>query len=144
MDLGGGVAIEEDAGRTLATTGPAAAPETGAGTGGTRGGETGMEDDGIMRTTPIKFPSGAEDPGPEALETDLDPEEEIVLGLTVDVVLDPAGEIVQDLVEEIVPGLEQEMQTGRQIRRKEALQIPLFNRNCCNLHKVAGAEEAWV
>ena len=99
-----------------------------------------MEEDGIMMTILIKFPSGAEDQDQGALETDLDLEEEIVPGQTVEVDPDLAGEIVQDLAEEIDPGLEQEMLKGQQIRRKEVLQTLLFNRNCCNLHKVVERE----
>ncbi len=129
---------EEDEDLTQARTGPAAVPETGAGTGETPGGETGMEEDGIMRTILTKSPSGAEDPGQGA--TDLDLEEEIFPGQTVVIVQDRAGEIAPDLAEESVPGLEQEMLKGQQIRRKEVLQTLLFNRNCCNLHKVVERE----
>ena len=92
----------------------------------------------MMKIIPIEFPSRAEDPGHE--ETGLDQEEEIDHHQTVEVDPDLAEETALGLEEEVALGLEEEMLKDRQTRRREAQQIPLSSRNCCNLHKEAAEE----
>ena len=92
----------------------------------------------IMKIIPIEFPSRAEDPGHG--ETGLDQEEETDHHLAVEVDPDLAEETALGPEEEAAPGLEEEMLKDLQTRRREAQQIPLSSRNCCNLHKEAVEE----